>query len=478
MKKLFIILAIICLAAFAGMAQKVKPSQMSPATVAAFKSKLGIAAIEGDTLTATDYFYTKTQSDAKYLASTFQAQTTLTDGPTITWNASISGSQNAKVALAGNRTLVISNPISGVTYSLLVVQDATGSRTIAFPLNTIWQSSSTLSKLAGSIDKISLTYDGTSFYAVLVKNFKANPSTGAVLVYEMDETSGTTAVAAVGTNGTLSGGTLVNQTGKVGKAYTFDGVDDDFATNITGGLLSSSAFSISFWIYPNGTTGTILSTEAFSVSVSTTNISMYSGALTPSTPFFTAITSSVWTHVVITYSGSQIILYKNGVVAETVSVTGTLASISNAKIGSHWTGSSRLSTTLDQFAYFNTVKTVSEVAQIYNGGNGLAFNSWATVTTTQSATPIINTDVQKVVNITGIAQAITSMTTNLTGTPADGDELQIAFTDNGTARAITWGAKFEASTVALPTTTVISTRLDCFFVWNSVTQKWRIVKVS
>lgn len=70
------------------------------------------------------------------------------------------------------------------------------------------------------------------------------------------------------------------------------------------------------------------------------------------------------------------------------------------------------------------------------------------------------------------------MTTNLTGTPVEGDMLRIDITDNGTARAITWGAKFEASTVALPTTTVLSTRLDVGFVWNTVTSKWRCVAVA
>ena len=97
---------------------------------------------------------------------------------------------------------------------------------------------------------------------------------------------------------------------------------------------------------------------------------------------------------------------------------------------------------------------------------------------TQSATPAINTNITDVAHIVGLAQDITSMTTNLSGTPVEGDELRIDITDNGTARAITWGAKFEASTVALPTTTVISTRLDCLFYWNSVTSKWRIVRVS
>lgn len=94
------------------------------------------------------------------------------------------------------------------------------------------------------------------------------------------------------------------------------------------------------------------------------------------------------------------------------------------------------------------------------------------------ATPSVNTDTTDVAHFTALAVAITSMTTNLTGTPVEGDTLRIDFTDNGTARAITWGTSFEASTVALPTTTVISTRLDVGFVWNTVTSKWRCVAVA
>lgn len=100
------------------------------------------------------------------------------------------------------------------------------------------------------------------------------------------------------------------------------------------------------------------------------------------------------------------------------------------------------------------------------------------VTVTQSATPTINTDNTDVAHITGLAQAVTSFTTNLSGTPVNGDMLRINITDDGTARAITWGASFEASTVALPTTTVISTRLDVGFIWNTATSKWRCVAVA
>lgn len=92
-----------------------------------------------------------------------------------------------------------------------------------------------------------------------------------------------------------------------------------------------------------------------------------------------------------------------------------------------------------------------------------------------SATPAINTDSYDVVHITAQSAAITSFTSSLTGTPVDGDTLRISITDNGTARALSFGASFEASTVALPTTTVISTRLDLGFLWNTETTKWRLV---
>ena len=96
-------------------------------------------------------------------------------------------------------------------------------------------------------------------------------------------------------------------------------------------------------------------------------------------------------------------------------------------------------------------------------------------TVASSATPTINTDNVDYYSITALAAAITSFTTNLSGTPTIGQTLWISITDNGTARALTWGASFEASTIALPTTTVISTRLDVAFIWNEATSKWRCV---
>lgn len=97
-----------------------------------------------------------------------------------------------------------------------------------------------------------------------------------------------------------------------------------------------------------------------------------------------------------------------------------------------------------------------------------------TGTTTSSATPTINTDNVDFYSLTAQAVDITSFTTNLSGTPTEGQTLWIAITGTA-ARAITWGASFEASTVPLPTTTVSTSRLDVGFIWNTVTSKWRCV---
>jgi hypothetical protein len=100
-----------------------------------------------------------------------------------------------------------------------------------------------------------------------------------------------------------------------------------------------------------------------------------------------------------------------------------------------------------------------------------------TGTTTSSATPTINTDNVDFYSLTAQTVDITSFTTNLSGTPTDAQTLWIAITGTA-ARAITWGASFEASTIALPTTTVTTARLDVAFIWNAITSKWRCVGVA
>lgn len=96
-----------------------------------------------------------------------------------------------------------------------------------------------------------------------------------------------------------------------------------------------------------------------------------------------------------------------------------------------------------------------------------------------SATPAINTDLYDEFDITALAANITSLTTGLTGTPNNGDELVLRFKDNGTARTITWGASFISSGVAaLLSSTVASKTHFVKLRYDSTAAKWVCLAVD
>jgi hypothetical protein len=91
---------------------------------------------------------------------------TLTDAATVTWN--VKSGTTAQVTLGGSRTLAApTNLTNGQTYTLHVVQDGTGSRTITW--NTVFKwpggTAPTLSTGAGKRDVFVFSTDGTNLYA-------------------------------------------------------------------------------------------------------------------------------------------------------------------------------------------------------------------------------------------------------------------------------------------------------------------------
>jgi hypothetical protein len=102
-----------------------------------------------------------------------------------------------------------------------------------------------------------------------------------------------------------------------------------------------------------------------------------------------------------------------------------------------------------------------------------------TGSTTSSATPTINTDNVDIYSITALAANITSMTTNLSGTPNDGDKLLLRIKDNGTSRTITWGASFTSSGVAtLLAATVINKQHTIGLIYSSASSTWVCLAVD
>ena len=118
-------------------------------------------------------------------------------------------------------------------------------------------------------------------------------------------------------------------------------------------------------------------------------------------------------------------------------------------------------------------RNLSVLAENVNAGGGLLPR--VLPLSANAAAPAINTDNYDIVVITNQTATITSFTTNLSGTPANGQKLWISITGTASVPITTWGGSFESSTVTLPTTTSSTTRLDVGFVWNVATGKWRCV---
>jgi len=225
--------------------------------------------------------------------------------------------------------------------------------------------------------------------------------------------SGVTTMAAIGASPNANGATISGSTLNLEPAdASFGGVVTTGAQTFAGvKTLTSPIFITPALGTPASGTVTNLTGTA------SININGTVGATTPTTATFTtptANTSIELSHATantLTASGGQLSI--EGVAIPTISSTNTITNKRwTARVGS----------------------------------------------TTSSATPTINTDNTDIYKLTAQTADITSFTTNLSGTPVDGDILEIQITGTA-ARAITWGASFVSSTVTLPATTVTTATL-------------------
>jgi hypothetical protein len=100
-------------------------------------------------------------------AQSYFVEVTLTDGATVNW--AVSSAQVAKLTLGGNRTMAAPTGLqNGAFYSLMIIQDGTGSRTLSWNSVFKWNSgvAPTLSTTANSRDIFTFRSDGTNLYEV------------------------------------------------------------------------------------------------------------------------------------------------------------------------------------------------------------------------------------------------------------------------------------------------------------------------
>ena len=138
-----------------------------------------------------------------------------------------------------------------------------------------------------------------------------------------------TSAAAITNNGAT-----VNNNGKIGKCYSFDGSDDYISIADTkvfdlfkGG---TTPFSITMWVYHADSTRGILFGDYGLSGAINFNIELYEAhqlrfywnGSPDFSPMSTSIGLATWGHLAVTYDGTQVKLYKNGtVIEETRNVT-------------------------------------------------------------------------------------------------------------------------------------------------------------
>ena len=93
-----------------------------------------------------------------------------------------------------------------------------------------------------------------------------------------------------------------------------------------------------------------------------------------------------------------------------------------------------------------------------------------------AATVTPNWDNDDEVQVT--AQAAALLLANPAGTPTSGQKIIVRLIDDGTARAITYGAQYRAIGVTLPVTTVLSKTQYLGLIWNNEDTKVDVVATA
>ncbi|MFA5797797.1 MAG: LamG-like jellyroll fold domain-containing protein, partial [Candidatus Woesearchaeota archaeon] len=227
-------------------------------------------------------------------------------------------------------------------------------------------------------------------------DWRRNSVSIAVLNMPMNLNTSSTTTGAISdfstfaNNGTLGGGTAAYAptytTGKVGGAYSFDGVDD-YVTSTVSSILSdaTNSFSISTWIKPGYMPGTSnehiivgklgwhggLVANGVSGSTVIIRFQYINSTGTTFSAASSAISTDVWHHAVITYSGStkSMNIYIDGSYAGTDTFAGTPTGYSSTLYIGGYSGATTqysFNGSIDEVQIYNRSLSAEEITAIYN----------------------------------------------------------------------------------------------------------------
>ena len=139
--------------------------------------------------------------------------------------------------------------VTGTGFSDNMLVTITGNATLnSVTVNSTNQCVLNITTSGSPGDNLTIEYDnGDIFTDTDAITFASASYTDFIVAYRLDETSGITVVDQSGTYDATNNGATINQTGKVNKSYSFDGVDDYIDTATDFGL-TGFPFSIKYWV--------------------------------------------------------------------------------------------------------------------------------------------------------------------------------------------------------------------------------------
>jgi hypothetical protein len=214
------------------------------------------------------------------------------------------------------------------------------------------------------------------------------PPSGLSLYWKFDETSGTTASDSSGNNyagTTFNGPAWVP--GHTNYALSFNGSNQYVASNSSAIVNTSTDFSVCAWVNLNNLNGwqTIVSEDGANVSgfflqysQSIGNVfdfAIQSSDSTSSTAYRAVASSSPaaggWYHLCGVRSGSNILLYVNGALQQSVAISSAWAASGKVAVGRGLWGAAQVdwvNGNVDQVRIYNRALSASDVSSLYSSG--------------------------------------------------------------------------------------------------------------
>ncbi len=202
-------------------------------------------------------------------------------------------------------------------------------------------------------------------------------SAGLVAAYSFDEGGGTTAAdnSGTGNNGTLINGATWSTTAKFGAAASFDGSNDRIDVPDSSSLDLASGMTLEAWVRPtaNSSYRTVLLKEvtgelAYALYAADSDHGGRSsgwiriGNVSRFTDGTSALPLNTYSHIAVTYNGSSLVFYVNGVATRSTAVTGNIqTSTMPLRIGGNTIWGEYFQGQIDELRVYNRALSQNEI---------------------------------------------------------------------------------------------------------------------